>query len=199
MGLFVIGMARGSAVAADQAGALTLGVVVDAGDKLCWGGRAPLYFFLFFQAQASWVVLFSLPFAAAMTAPRVGLDVYDLVGVAVWLMAIVGEAVADAQLARFRAEPSNRGRTCRSGLWRYSRHPNYFFEWTHWFAYVAIAGPTMGAWGAWMGPVVMLAFLYKVTGIPYTEAQALRTRGDDYRRYQAETSAFVPWIPRRVE
>jgi steroid 5-alpha reductase family enzyme len=163
-----------------------------------WGTRAPLYFFVFFQVQASWVLLFSLPFSAAMNAPRGGLDAYDFAGVALWLVAIAGEAVADAQLARFRADPANRGRTCRAGLWRYSRHPNYFFEWVHWFAYVAIAGPTTDAWGAWMGPVVMLAFLYKVTGIPYTEAQSLRSRGDDYRRYQAETSAFIPWFPKRA-
>ena len=120
----------------------------------------------------------------------------DGLGVAIWAIGVAGEAVADAQLARFRADPGHRGRTCRAGLWRYSRHPNYFFEWLTWWAYVAIAWGAPHGWVALFGPAVMLLFLFKVTGIPYTEAQALRSRGDDYRAYQRTTSAFVPWFPR---
>ena len=116
--------------------------------------------------------------------------------VLLWAVALTGEAVADRQLARFKARPSSRGRTCREGLWRYSRHPNYFFEWLVWVAYAlfALASP-YGAL-ALICPVVMLYLLFRVTGIPATEAQALRSKGDDYRRYQATTSVFVPWFPR---
>ena len=101
------------------------------------------------------------------------------------------------QLAAFRAQPSNRGRTCRSGLWRYSRHPNYFFEWLHWFAYVALAVGSPVSWLAWSGPVVMYLFLRYISGIPFTEANALRSRGDDYREYQRTTPMLFPWFPRK--
>ena len=161
-----------------------------------WGEDAQRNLFLFFQAQAFWVALFSLPFlgVAANGAPFPG--PMDIAGIAVWLLSVAGEGVADAQLSRHRRDPANRGKTCRSGLWRYSRHPNYFFEWLHWFAYVLLAWGSPWAALSWPGPVVMLLFLYKVTGIPYTERQAIKSRGDDYRRYQESTSAFFPWFPK---
>lgn len=152
-------------------------------------------FFLFFQAQAWLVALFSLPLlaAAANRAPWSG---WDSLGIAVWLLAIGGESLADRQLARFRADPAHHGLTCREGLWRYSRHPNYFFEWLQWFAYLLLAVGSMLWWLALLGPVLMLVSLYWVTGIPFTEAQALRSRGEDYRDYQRRTSPFFPWFPK---
>ena len=108
-----------------------------------------------------------------------------------------GEAVADHQLAKFRQDPANRGQTCRVGLWAWSRHPNYFFEWMHWFAYLVLALGSARWWLALSGPVLMLLFLYRVSGIPWTEAQSLRSRGEDYRRYQREVSAFGPLPPKR--
>jgi steroid 5-alpha reductase family enzyme len=92
---------------------------------------------------------------------------------------------------------ANRGHTCRDGLWRYSRHPNYFFEWLHWWAYVPLSLGAAGGWATILAPLVMLFFLFCVTGIPATEAQALQSRGADYRQYQRTTSAFFPWFPRR--
>jgi steroid 5-alpha reductase family enzyme len=163
-----------------------------------WGASAQRNFFVFFQVQATWSVLFSLPLLVAMRADRAALGWPELIGAAIWAIGVIGEGVADAQLARFRARPEHRGRTCRDGLWRYSRHPNYFFEWITWWGYVAIAWGAPTGWLALLGPVLMLLFLYKVTGIPYTEAQALRSRGDDYRDYQRTTSAFFPWFPRKA-
>ncbi len=160
-----------------------------------WNGNAFL-FFLFFQAQALLVVLFALPFLAVAANPVPHASAWTWVGLLVWLLGVAGEAAADRQLARFRADPGNRGTTCRSGWWRYSRHPNYFFEWLHWLAYVALAVGSPIAWLAWSGPIVMYAFLRWISGIPYTEAQALRTRGEDYRRYQATTPMLFPWFPR---
>ena len=81
------------------------------------------------------------------------------------------------------------------GLWRYSRHPNYFFEWLHWFAYVCLAVGSPLGWLAWSGPLLMYMFLRWISGIPWTEAQALRTRGDDYRAYQRDTPMLFPWFP----
>ena len=161
-----------------------------------WSGRAPLYFFLFFQAQALLVVIFSLPFFLAAQNPTI-LSLGDGLGVFIYAIALLGESVADRQLARFRRDPQNRGKTCRTGLWHYSRHPNYFCEWLHWWSYVPIA---FGAsWGllSLAGPITMLFLLYFVTGIPHSEKQALASRGNEYRAYQRSTSAFFPWFPRK--
>jgi steroid 5-alpha reductase family enzyme len=165
--------------------------------KRYWGERAQPWLFVFFQAQAVFVVIFAIPFLAAMVNSAPFPRIWDLLAIAVWLVSIGGESLADRQLARFRADPANRGKTCRSGLWRYSRHPNYFFEWIHWWAYVLLAVGSWTFWVALAGPVVMLIFLFRLTGIPYTEDQALASRGEDYRRYQRETSVFFPWLPRK--
>lgn len=159
-----------------------------------WNG-SPSKFFVFFQGQALVVSLFTLPFFAAAenTSLQPGLWLYCAIGF--FCLSLLGETIADRQLATFRNNPGNRGITCRTGLWAWSRHPNYFFEWLHWFAYVCLAvGGTHFAM-SWVGPVLMLAFLYRVSGIPWTEAQALRSRGDNYRRYQREVSAFFPLPP----
>ena len=162
-----------------------------------WGARAQLYFFIFFQVQATWSVLFSVPFLVVANNATPGFHVWDALGILVAVIAIGGESLADWQLARFRADPANRGKTCRAGLWGWSRHPNYFFEWTHWWAYVLMGIGSPYVWVTLSGPVVMLLFLYKITGIPYTEKRALASRGDDYREYQRTTSAFIPWFPRK--
>ncbi len=153
-------------------------------------------FFLFFQAQALLVVLFSLPFVAVAANPVARVTIWTVLAALLWLASVALEAMADRQLAAFRADPNQRGKTCRTGLWRYSRHPNYFFEWLHWFSYVALAVGSAIAWLAWCGPVVMYVFLRWISGVPYTEAQALRTRGDDYRAYQRSTPMLFPWFPR---
>ena len=156
-----------------------------------------LAFFAFFQAQALVVALFVLPFAVVATRTTDPSKLQAVTALLVWLLAVGGEALADAQLARFRADPGNRGRTCRAGLWAWSRHPNYFFEWLHWFAYPVLALGHAQWWLALAGPVLMLLFLYRLSGIPWTEAQSLRSRGEDYRRYQAQVSPFIPLPPRR--
>lgn len=155
-------------------------------------------FFGLFQLQALLVPLFALPFYAVARNPQPGLTPWFVLGIAVWIVALAGEAIADRQLAAFRADPANRGRTCRRGLWCCSRHPNYFFEWVHWFTYAALAVGSPAAWLAWAGPLVMYVFLRWLSGIPFTETQALRTRGDDYRDYQRTTPMLMPWCPRSV-
>lgn len=155
-------------------------------------------FFGFFMAQGLLTALFSLPFYAVAENPRETFSIWCACGLATWLVSLIGESVADAQLSTFRKNPQNHGITCRVGLWRYSRHPNYFFEWLHWFAYVFLAiGTPFPAWLlSLVGPVLMLTSLVWVSGIPFTEAQALRTRGDDYREYQRTTSMLIPWFPK---
>jgi steroid 5-alpha reductase family enzyme len=162
-----------------------------------WGRRANRNFFIFFLVQASWSVLFSLPFLAVVFNTANPLGILDGLGVAVWIFSVLGEVVADWQLARFRRGSQNRGKTCNQGLWRYSRHPNYFFEWLHWFAYILLAAGSPYWWLSLLGPVTMGVFLFKITGIPYTEKQALRSRGESYREYQRTTSAFFPWFTKK--
>lgn len=161
-----------------------------------WGPNANRNFFWFFQLQAAFVVFFSLPFAlVAQDSGRLGALAW--VGVAVWAMGNAGTIVADRQLARWRASPANRGRTARSGLWAWSRHPNYFFEWVTWVGVALVATAVPWGWIAWSVPAVLLFLLLRVTGIPATEAQALRSR-PDYADYRRTTSAFVPLPPRRA-
>ncbi len=152
-------------------------------------------FFAFFQFQAALVLFFALPFLAVATNPVRGITPALLAAMGIWTVSFAGESLADRQLARFRADPTQQGRACREGLWRYSRHPNYFFEWLHWYAYVALAYGSPIGWLAWSGPIVMYVFLRWISGIPYTEAQALRSRGDDYRAYQRGTPMLIPWFP----
>lgn len=151
--------------------------------------------FLFFQVQALWGLMFALPMWAAAQSSAPFLAWSDLMGIAIWLVAFTGEVVSDRQLNRFRRESGNKGKVCQVGFWRYSRHPNYFFEWLHWWAYVLLGLGSPWWWVTVAGVVVMYVFLTRVTGIPYTEQQALRTRGEAYRRYQETTSVFFPLIP----
>lgn len=163
------------------------------------GGDGARAFLIFYLAQAALAAVLAValvvPFAAApVPGARAALR---WLGLAVGAAGLAVEVIADAQLARWKRDPAHRGQVCDVGLWRYSRHPNYFGEWCVWLGYAtfALAYP----WGAiaLVGPVIILASIWKVTGIPATEAQALRSRGDAYRRYQATTSAFVPWPRRR--
>lgn len=153
-------------------------------------------FFGFFQAQAILIALLSVPFVIVFINRHGGVGGFEIAGAILWLAAIAGESLADAQLNRFRSNPANKGKTCRVGLWRYSRHPNYFCEWLVWVAYFIYALGSPGGWIAFYTPALMYFFLTRVTGIKATEEQALRTRGEDYRQYQQSTNAFFPWWPR---
>ncbi len=162
-----------------------------------WQPHANRYFFLFFEFQAILVVTFSVPLVVVANHDVPLGRLVDCFALALWCVSMAGESLADHQLARHRANPINRGRTCRQGLWRYSRHPNYFFEWLHWWVYVLLAVGSRWWWVSMLGPALMLWFLCRLTGIPATERQAVATRGDDYRQYQRTTSALIPWFPRR--
>lgn len=150
----------------------------------------------FFLVQGLLAAALALPWWSIASEPTPAWRTWEWLGLALWLSAWIGETVADRQLDAWRREPANRGRACRAGLWSWSRHPNYFFDWLGW------CGVAMLAWGApagWSG-VAAAALLYllvtRVSGIPFTERQALRTRGDDYRDYQKRVAAFFPRPPR---
>lgn len=159
-----------------------------------WKTSINLKFFFFFQAQTVLIVVLSLPFMLVAMNPEPNISHLEWIGVGIWAMGLVGESIADQQLKRFKDDPANKGKTCRTGLWNYSRHPNYFFEWVIWVGYFTIALASPFGWLAVISPLGMLYILLKVTGIPLTEAQAVRTRGEDYRDYQRTTSMFIPWF-----
>ena len=162
-----------------------------------WAANFVSKMFWFFQMQAASVVLLAAAFVLAALNPAPMLHPLEYIGAALWLLAISGEALADAQLAAFKKNSANKGQVCTVGLWHYSRHPNYFFEWLIWVSFFVFALGSPWGWIAIVGPASILYLLLRVTGIPMTEEQSLRSRGDAYRRYQQTTSAFVPWFPKK--
>lgn len=162
-----------------------------------WAGKFGPKMAGFFQLQAASVVLLGVPFLLPALDATPGWSGWEIAGVTLWVLALAGETLADAQLAAFKRDPAHRGQVCAVGLWRYSRHPNYFFEWLVWVAYALFA---LGSPWGWLGlgaPAIILFLLLRVTGIPLTEEQALRSKGEAYRRYQAATSRFIPWWPKK--
>jgi steroid 5-alpha reductase family enzyme len=164
-----------------------------------WKHNTAVKFFLFFEGQAFLDVLLSLPFVIVSIdsgLPR-ALSPLQFAAIALFLLATFGESIADFQLERFKATAA-RHDVCDTGLWRFSRHPNYFFEWLIWIAYAFFATPAHLGWLVWSAPIIMLIFLLKVTGIPYTEMQALRSKGERYAHYQQTTSIFIPWFKKKL-
>ncbi len=159
-----------------------------------WGAQADRRFFIFYQQQAMASALFSVPFILVSLDPRPALGLWEWLGGLVWLAGILGEATADQQLQAFKSSASRQGRVCRRGLWRYSRHPNYFFEILTWIGFALFSSGSPGFPGGWLSPLLIAWTLIFVTGIPLAEAQALRSKGEEYRRYQRTTSALIPWF-----
>jgi steroid 5-alpha reductase family enzyme len=144
------------------------------------------------QGALVWVVSLPLQAASAQDDP---LGALDVVGVAFWAVGLFFEAVGDAQLARFKADPANRGRVMDRGLWRYTRHPNYFGDFLVWWGIYVIALSTGGAWWTVVSPLVMSVLLLRVSGKDHLE-RAMKRRRPGYRDYVARTSGFVPLPPR---
>jgi len=163
-----------------------------------WGASANVRFFFFYQAQGLLALVLSAPFLVAASHPG-PLEVLGISGALLVAAGLSLEALADRQLARWRADPSHHGKTCRAGLWRYSRHPNYFFEWVVWCGFGALGLVSPYGWVGLTAPAILLVLILYVTGIPPAEERAVESRGEDYRRYQRTTSPFVPWFPREKE
>lgn len=162
-----------------------------------WGERARLGMFLAFILQAVLLSSLGLAFAVPMVNTSSGsLSALELSAVVLFFMSLVGESIADKQLEDFRKNPANKGKVCQSGLWNYSRHPNYFFEWLVWLSFWLFALASPGGLFTIYCPLIMYFFLTRVTGIKATEEQSLLSKGELYRAYQESTSAFFPWFKR---
>ena len=159
-----------------------------------WPG--PARFLLFFEIQALIGVMFSLPFLLASWNTHGKLAGVEVAGLAVALCATAGEALSDYQSQRFKRRPHDKLAINNEGLWRYSRHPNYFFESLVWWGFFIAALGSNWGWITIVCPLTMLYLLLNVTGIPLTEKHSLENRGDAYRRYQRTTSRFIPWFPK---
>jgi steroid 5-alpha reductase family enzyme len=171
--------------------------------QLQWGDSFPARLFLFLQIQAiaAFILVFAVYCAATNPVPFPG--VFDWLALIVAVVSIAGEATADVQLARFRTLNRGRSAICDRGLWRYSRHPNYFFEWLWWCTWPLLAfdfaGHGLLAACALLAPVMMYWLLVHVSGIPPLEAHMLETRGEAYRGIQARVNAFFPGPPRNLD
>jgi steroid 5-alpha reductase family enzyme len=155
--------------------------------------RNYLFFFLF---QGVAAVVLSIVFAIAMLN-RAPFNAWDVAGIVLFAIGISGESWADWTLKKFRESPGTQTEVCRRGLWRYSRHPNYFFELVIWIGFSCFAMSAPYGYIGLLAPVLLAIFIFRVTGIPATERQLLASKGDKYREYQDATSVIIPWFPNR--
>lgn len=154
-----------------------------------------LFVVFWLQGALIWVV--SLPVQVAMADPTpAGLGLLDWIGTAVWAVGLTFEAVGDWQLSRFKADPANRGKVMDRGLWRYTRHPNYFGDFCVWWGIWLVALAAGGTWWTVVAPAVMSVLLIRVSGVALLERSLSRKR-EGYADYVARTSAFFPRPPRR--
>jgi len=162
-----------------------------------WGDQVNVKMFWFFQFQNIFTLLLSASAFIAVAYRPDAAPVWAVVlAVTIWLVSVIGEGVADTQLERFRTDPANKGKVCKAGLWRYSRHPNYFFETVHWLAYVALAIGAPYWWATLAAPLVMAFLLTKLSGMPMLEKEMM-ARKPGYAEYVRQTSALIPWFPKK--
>lgn len=152
-------------------------------------------FFKVFLLQGVLLWIISTPLIAAQfSAQPVHLSWLDAVAIFVWLIGFFFEAVGDWQLVQFKAKPANKGKVLQTGVWRYTRHPNYFGDATQWWAYYLIA-LAAGGWWTIFSPIIMTTLLMRVSGVALLE-KTLKEEKPGYKEYIATTSEFIPWFPK---
>jgi steroid 5-alpha reductase family enzyme len=162
-----------------------------------WGNQyLDFKFLMMFIFQGVLVVFLSLPFLIVCSLGIPNWHPVEIVAILLWVLGVGGETVADIQLTNFKKNSENQKKVCQEGLWRYSRHPNYFFEFVVWVSFFLFALGTPGGWLSVISPGLMLCLLLKISGIPLTEAEALRSKGAEYEEYMRKTSPFIPWFSR---
>lgn len=141
-----------------------------------------------------WLIASPLSAIQASTKPA-NLLIFDYIAIIIWLIGFFFEAFGDYQLTRFRANPSNKGKLLDYGVWRYTRHPNYFGDSAQWWAYYLIA-LAAGGWWTIFSPILMTHFLVNVSGVAMLE-KSLIERKPGYKAYAKKTNAFIPWFPKK--
>jgi len=160
-----------------------------------WGRWVvPRAFFQVFMLQALFLMVIVYPVLLIQSSARPGFGPLDIAGVLVWVTGFLFEAVGDRQLARFKSDPQNKGKVMRTGLWRYTRHPNYFGEATMWWGLFLLALSVPWGWTGIIGPLTITCLLRFVSGVPMLERK-LRGR-PEFEAYARVTNAFVPWFPK---
>ncbi|PJZ70794.1 hypothetical protein CH373_07735 [Leptospira perolatii] len=149
-----------------------------------------------FQFQGALAVILSVPFLFPALNPDVNFLTLEIISLAIFFVGLLGESVADFQLAEFKLDGDNKGKVCDIGWWRYSRHPNYFFEWVIWISFGIFSLASPWGWIGLLSPLLMLILLTKISGIPLNELGQLKSKGKAYEEYRRRTSSFVP-LPRR--
>jgi len=153
-------------------------------------------FFKVFLLQGFLLWIISTPLLAAQISAQPDRLIWlDILAVPVWLVGFTFEAAGDWQLTRFKANPANKGKVLQTGVWRYTRHPNYFGDATQWWAYYLIA-LAAGGWWTIFSPIIMTALLMRVSGVALLE-KTLKEEKPGYKEYIETTSEFIPWFPRK--
>jgi len=165
-----------------------------------WGADFQRNMYGLLIVQAPVTAILSLSILVAARDPHPEIRAVDVIGALILIGSILGEGLADRQMKAFRADPASKGKVCDTGLWAWSRHPNYLFEALGWLAYPVIAIDLARPLSlvSLIAPIVMFIVLRFGTGVPPLEAAMLKSRGDAYRLYQARVSAFWPWPPKRL-
>lgn len=163
--------------------------------KKKWGSRAPIKLLMFYQAQGILIFILSLIFPLVFFAATLNLNFQHIIGIALGAIAIIGETLSDKQLTEYKKRAPQS--ICNIGMWQYSRHPNYFFQWLAWCAWAILATNPLNpiSWLAWLAPTIMYGLLRYVSGIPLTEKLMLEKYGQNYQAYLDTTPPFFP-LPR---
>lgn len=163
----------------------------EAGSKWWWFSFFKVFFL---QGVLLWII--SIPLLLAQISPQpAGLGVIEILALAVWVFGFFFEAMGDWQLARFKLNPANKGKVLNRGVWRYTRHPNYFGDAAQWWGYYLLA-LAAGGWWSIFSPIMMTLLLLQVSGVAMLE-KTLKDTKPQYREYIETTSAFIPWLPRK--
>jgi len=148
-----------------------------------------------YMLQGALLFVVALPVLGMNCRPGGGFGFLEVMGVCVWLFGFLFEAVGDAELARFASDPNNRGKILQTGLWRYTRHPNYFGEVVQWWGIWLMAAAVPGGWFSIAGPLTITVLILKVSGVPLLEKKMAGK--PDFAEYKRRTNEFFPWIPKR--
>ncbi len=165
--------------------------------KQDWGSKSAQRFLGLYLLECCLTLLLCIPLYVQRASGEQALSLIHCAGALFFIAALLGEALADKQLRAFKTQTEGRNGVCKTGLWKYSRHPNYFFEVLIWFSYAIYTCGADHAYLSLLPTVVMFLLLTRVTGIPYAEKQSLARHGELYRDYQRSTNKLFPWFPKK--